>query len=85
MTFTSIFRAATVPRPARYAGGLVLACFFASGLAGLVYELVWARYLALFLGHTSYAVAMAVTAATVFLMAAIATALGPERRAAKFG
>jgi SHS family lactate transporter-like MFS transporter len=40
---------------------------------------------AVFASHTSYAVAMAVTAATVFLMAAIATALGPERRAAKFG
>jgi SHS family lactate transporter-like MFS transporter len=40
---------------------------------------------AVFASHTSYSVAMAVTAATVFLMAAIATALGPERRAAKFG
>jgi SHS family lactate transporter-like MFS transporter len=40
---------------------------------------------AVFARRTSYAVAMAVTAATVFLMAAVATALGPERRAAKFG
>jgi SHS family lactate transporter-like MFS transporter len=40
---------------------------------------------AVFARRTSYAVAMAVTAATVFLLAAIATALGPERRAAKFG
>lgn len=31
-------------------------CLFFSGLAGLVYEVVWTRYLALFLGHTSYAV-----------------------------
>src|SRR6266567_7824371 len=31
-------------------------CLFISGAAGLVYEIVWARYLALFLGHTSYAV-----------------------------
>jgi len=43
-------------RLGRWASALVLACFFASGLAGLVYEIVWARYLALFLGHTSYAV-----------------------------
>jgi spermidine synthase len=35
---------------------LVLGCFFLSGVAGLVYEVVWARYLALSLGHTSYAV-----------------------------
>lgn len=34
----------------------VMACFFVSGVAGLVYQLAWARYLALFLGHTSYAV-----------------------------
>jgi spermidine synthase len=35
---------------------LTLACFFASGVAGLVYQVAWARYLALFLGHSSYAV-----------------------------
>lgn len=35
---------------------LVMVCFFASGVAGLVYQVAWARYLALFLGHTSYAV-----------------------------
>lgn len=34
----------------------ILASFFLSGLAGLVYQVVWTRYLALFLGHTSYAV-----------------------------
>ncbi len=31
-------------------------CLLFSGTAGLVYEVVWARYLALFLGHTSLAV-----------------------------
>ncbi|MBL9127772.1 MAG: fused MFS/spermidine synthase, partial [Verrucomicrobiales bacterium] len=31
-------------------------CLLLSGVAGLVYQVVWARYLALFLGHTSYAV-----------------------------
>jgi len=35
--------------------------------------------------RTSYSFAMSVTALTVFLLAAIATALGPERRAALFG
>jgi spermidine synthase len=35
---------------------LVLGCFFISGTAGLVYQIVWSRYLALLLGHTSYAV-----------------------------
>ncbi len=31
-------------------------CLLLSGAAGLVYQVVWMRYLALFLGHTSYAV-----------------------------
>ncbi|HRI12412.1 MAG TPA: fused MFS/spermidine synthase [Verrucomicrobiota bacterium] len=35
---------------------LILGSFFVSGIAGLVYQVVWTRYLALFLGHTSYAV-----------------------------
>jgi len=40
---------------------------------------------AVFANRTSYAVAMAGTAVTVFLMAAAMTAVGPERRAARFG
>jgi SHS family lactate transporter-like MFS transporter len=40
---------------------------------------------AVFARRTSYAVAMAGTAVTVFLLAAATTAMGPERRAAKFG
>jgi SHS family lactate transporter-like MFS transporter len=40
---------------------------------------------AIFAKHSSYSTAMAATAATVFLMAIIAAALGPERRAVKFG
>ena len=35
---------------------VVLGSLFCSGLAGLLYQVVWTRYLALFLGHTSYAV-----------------------------
>jgi OHCU decarboxylase len=34
----------------------VILCFLVSGAAGLIYQVVWTRYLALFLGHTSYAV-----------------------------
>jgi predicted membrane-bound spermidine synthase len=41
---------------ARLVFAVVMACLFLSGMAGLVYEIVWARYLSLFLGHTSYAV-----------------------------
>jgi len=35
--------------------------------------------------RTSYAAAMSLTAVVVFLVTALATALGPERRALKFG
>src|SRR5438105_1458384 len=41
---------------------IVVFCFFISGAAGLIYQLAWMRYLALFLGHTSYAVVAVVTA-----------------------
>src|SRR3954469_13965508 len=40
---------------------------------------------AVFAQRTSYANAMALTALTVFLLAAMVAALGPERRAARFG
>ncbi|MFH1777089.1 MAG: fused MFS/spermidine synthase [Candidatus Omnitrophota bacterium] len=30
-------------------------CFFLSGVAGLIYEIVWAKYLTLILGNTAYA------------------------------
>ena len=45
-----------VPRFLSSAYILVLGSFFLSGVAGLLYQVVWTRYLALFLGHTSYAV-----------------------------
>ena len=51
----------TPPAPA-YLPLLILACFFLSGLAGLVYEVVWARQLSLFLGITSYAHTAVITA-----------------------
>jgi SHS family lactate transporter-like MFS transporter len=40
---------------------------------------------AMFARRTSYATAMAATAATVFLLAALAAAVGPERKGAQFG
>ncbi len=42
--------------PIRGLFALILGSFFVSGVAGLAYQVVWTRYLALFLGHTSYAV-----------------------------
>lgn len=53
--FVRAIRGSTA-RSSRLVLALVLICFGFSGLAGLVYQIVWARYLALFLGHTSYAV-----------------------------
>jgi spermidine synthase len=41
---------------------LIGICFFFSGLAGLIYEVVWARQLSLFLGITSYAHTAVITA-----------------------
>lgn len=45
-----------MPRHARIAYVIVLGSFLLSGVAGLIYQVVWTRYLGLFLGHTSYAV-----------------------------
>src|SRR5258706_15881123 len=33
----------------------ILALFFVSGFAGLIYESVWSHYVKLFLGHAAYA------------------------------
>jgi spermidine synthase len=41
---------------------IITGCFFLSGLAGLIYEVVWARQLGLFLGITSYAHTAVITA-----------------------
>src|ERR1043166_435848 len=49
---------AAMIRPSRVCHAAVLVFLFVSGMAGLIYEIVWARYLALFLGHSSYAVIM---------------------------
>ncbi len=49
-------------RTSRIVFGLILGSFFISGLAGLLYQVVWTRYLALFLGHTGYAVVVVLVA-----------------------
>jgi len=41
---------------------LVYTCFFLSGAAGLIYEVVWSRQLGLFLGITSHATTAVITA-----------------------
>ena len=40
----------------------IYVCFLLSGAAGLIYEVVWARQLSLFLGITSYAYTAVITA-----------------------
>jgi MFS transporter, SHS family, lactate transporter len=52
---------------------------------GVLFSSVVPRIEADIAHRTSYSVAMAGTAVTVFLLAAIATALGPERKAVTFG
>jgi len=49
------------PHPASFTL-LVIVCFFFSGVAALIYEVVWARQLSLFLGITSYAHTAVITA-----------------------
>lgn len=39
----------------RRSTGLLYLAFFLSGLAGLVYETIWSRYLSLLVGHSAYA------------------------------
>jgi spermidine synthase len=59
----------------------ILACFFLSGAAGLIYQVAWGKALGLIFGHTVYAIA---TVLTVFMagLAAGSTYIGrwSERR-----
>ena len=52
---------------------------------GVLFSSYVAYFEAILAKQTSYATAMSLTAVVVFLVAALATALGPEHRAAKFG
>ncbi len=51
-----------VPSPVRDRWGFVLALFLASGLAALVYEVVWTRLITQLVGHSSYAVTAVLSA-----------------------
>ena len=49
----------TTDIPVRGSGPIIpvaVFCLFFSGLAGLIYQVVWTRYLGLLTGHTSYAI-----------------------------
>src|SRR5580692_9228892 len=46
-----------VPAPRRYLFPALLLCFFFSGAAGLIDQVVWSKALGLVFGHTAYAVA----------------------------
>ena len=50
--------ATATPAPSRLPVGFLYAIFTVSGVAGLIYEAVWARYLKLFLGNDAYAQAL---------------------------
>ena len=50
-------RAEAAPAPRRYLFPALLVCFFFSGAAGLIDQVVWGKALGLIFGHTAYAVA----------------------------
>jgi spermidine synthase len=58
---------------------LLFVAFWASGVAGLLYELAWSRYLALFVGHAAYAQVLVIS---VFLggLAVGSLAVGDKSR-----
>jgi spermidine synthase len=54
-TFT--VKVESAPAPRRYLFPTLLVCFFFSGAAGLIDQVVWSKALGLIFGHTAYAVA----------------------------
>lgn len=54
--------------PAKQLLKTIFACFFISGMAGLIYEILWIRMLGLIFGHTVYAI----TAVLVVFMGGLA-------------
>lgn len=59
---------------------LLYLLFFLSGVAGLIYETIWSRYLGLFVGHSAYA---QVIVLAIFLGGMAAGALLAGRRSAR--
>src|SRR5437867_10613534 len=58
---TAAPRPPTGPPPLRHRALLYL-CFFASGAAGLILEIVWSKYLSFLLGNSIYGVSTVVAA-----------------------
>src|SRR5580704_17333363 len=54
----------------------ILACFFISGAAGLIYQVAWSKALGLIFGHTVYAIA---TVLAVFMAGLAAGSAAIER------
>ena len=42
----------------KFLKALFYSCFFLSGICGLIYEVLWSRYLGMFIGNSTYAHAM---------------------------
>ena len=53
----SCLHAEPTPAPRRFLFPALLVCFFFSGAAGLIDQVVWSKALGLIFGHTAYAVA----------------------------
>ncbi len=62
---------------------VIFLCFFLSGVAGLIYEVVWAKYLSLFLGNTAPALAAPSAHGFLFPQLPITPKNHPPRRAEK--
>lgn len=64
----------------RWSQRLVLLCFFVSGMAGLVYEIIWTRLLALVMGATVYSLTTVLVAFMAGLGLGAWIIAGPLRR-----
>ncbi len=54
-------RALSDVQPPPFFRSVLYGLFILSGAAGIIYELLWARYLGLFVGHTAYAQILVLT------------------------
>ena len=68
--------------PRRYLFPTLLVCFFLSGAAGLIDQVVWSKALGLIFGHTAYAVA---TVLAVFMAGLASGSTWIGRRAERWG
>src|ERR1700676_1429070 len=70
------------PSPRRYLFPGLLVCFFLSGAAGLIDQVVWSKALGLIFGHTAYAVA---TVLAVFMAGLASGSAWIGRRGERWG